>query len=130
MPDIQTVSIIGGPGTGDGGVTPAASGAIVETPKGQPDIRLNVVRPIVAVFVRFGHLFLVTFSGVLGAAGISAAGLGPDELSNVLVATDLAGLLKNAAYVGLASASVGFVKDLITVFGRLESRYPLVTGSI
>lgn len=127
MPELQTVSIIG---TGDGSVTREASGVTVETPAGQPDIRLNVVRPIVAILVRFAHVFLLTFSGVLGVAGIGSVGLGPDDLMKVLASTDLPGLLKNAAFVGISSATLGFIKDLITVFGRLESKYPLVTGSI
>lgn len=123
-----TISIVG---TGDvqgGGVAPTPDGTIAKTPVGQPNLRINVVTPIIAILVRFVHLFLTTFVGVLTAAGIGAvAGI---DSTNMLAVTDLAGALKNGAWIGLSVGAMGGLKDLVTVFGRLEGRYPLISGSI
>jgi hypothetical protein len=119
------VSIVGS-GTGHGGSLMPPSGTIAETPRGQPDLVVNIVRPSVAVAVRFIHVFLTTFVGVIGAAGIGAANIGPE----LLAAGNFGEVMKTAALVAASSAGVGALKDIITVFGRLENKYPLVTGSI
>lgn len=108
-------------GTGDG-ATPIKSGTVAETPGPQPNVVFNVVRPIVAIAVRFGHTFLLTFSGAIGLSLTPMAG-------EVLPA-DLEQRLKYAAVLGLSAACAGLVKDLITIFGNLENRFPLMTGNV
>jgi hypothetical protein len=110
-----TISIVG-TGTGDGGgMAPTPNGTIAVTPGQQPDLRINVVTPVIAIMVRFLHLFLVSFSGAIGA--------------NELGIIDIGGLTPKLA-IALSAAGVGSIKDLITVFGRLEGKYPLISGSI
>jgi hypothetical protein len=76
----------------------------------------------VAILVRFANMFLTTFM-----AGLTAAGVGGPQLFG---ASDLLGAMRVCAWVALIAAGLGLGKNLITVFGRLEGRYPLFTGSI
>lgn len=115
MEDVQ-VSVVGG--TGSGGL----ESGMAETAPGQPDVRLNIVSPLIAIGVRFGHSFLVSFVGVLTAAGIGGA--------DILAATDFSGVVRTGAWIALSVGGMGLLKDLVTVFGRLEGKYPLISGSI
>ena len=115
-----TISIVG-TGTGQGGgQAPTPDGTIAETPKGQPNLRINVITPALALFIRAAHLFLVTFSGLLTA----------DQLVLDLFDSQGMGPVIGAARAALAVVSAGFIKDLITIFSRLEGKHPLATGSI
>ncbi len=106
-------------GTGDGLV----KGTKATTPHDQPNIVLNVVQPIVAIGVRFGYLFLTTLVGLLVAAMTPAGG-------KLLYSSDFYHLLETCANLSLPVAGLGFLKDLVTVLGKLEGKYPLVTGSV
>lgn len=117
-----TVSIIGTEATTPAATTPLTSGTLAETPTGQPDVRVNVVAPMMAIGVRFLHVFLVSFVGLVTAAGIGVTGMDP----NISLQTALLAALKPS----LAIAGVETLKNLITIFGRLEGKYPLATGSI
>lgn len=100
---------------GTGMASELANNAVATTAGVQPNIIVEVVGPIRALVVRFIHAFLVTFGGAIGAGA-----------SGILPASDL----ETAAKLALAAAAVGFVKDLVTVFGRLENKYPLITGNV
>lgn len=113
--DPVTISIVG-TGTGDGGgVAPTPSGTVATVEGTQPNLIINVITPVMAILVRFAKTFLVTFVGMLGADGINlvdVGGLGPMVL------------------VSLSASVVDLGKNLITVFGRLEGKFPISTGSI
>ena len=116
-----TISLVGtGTGTG-GGVSPIPNGTVVETPVGPALVK--VVGPIVAIVVRFIHLFLVTFVGLITAAGI---GVGTETVPLLTFHAVIGG----SAVTSVVVAGVGLLKDLVTVFGRLEGKYPLWTGGI
>lgn len=119
MEEHVTVSVIG---TGDGGVHPPPSGTMAVTPVGQPNLLINVVSPIIAILVRFAHVWLVSFVGLITAAGIGIEG------AAVPVALNTA--IKGAALTSTLIAGVETLKNLITIFGRLEGKWPLATGSI
>ncbi len=117
-----TISIIG-TGTGDGGgVAPTPNGTLATTPGHQPNLIVQVIGPIVAVLVRAVVLFLTTFS-----AALSVAGIGGDK---ILPVNDLHHAVMLAVYLGGTAAGLGTIKNLITIFGRLEGKFPLLTGSI
>jgi hypothetical protein len=121
------IAIVGTGTTEGGGVAPTPNGTIVETPAGQPNLRINVIRPEIAFLVRFVTLYLQTFIGILTAAGFgNVTGIN----AKVFAAPDLATLVAGAAWASLIVAVVGLGKNLITVLGRLEGKYPLLTGSI
>lgn len=106
-------------GTGDGGHLPTGTEAV--TPgQNQPNIVVNVVRPIFAIFVRFMNVFLPVFLGVLTGA----------MATDVIPASDFLHLALRCASLSVAGASVSALKDIITIFGKLEQKYPLLTGSI
>ncbi len=99
-----------------------ASGTVATTPGShQPDLVLNVVNPLVAILVRFGNIFCLTFVGALSAGGVSGA---------VIPHGDFVTMLKPALLLALCTAGVGFVKDLGTIFSGLEKRFPLATGNV
>ena len=115
-----TISIVGtGDGAG-GGVAPTPSGTVAVTPDHQANLLINVVNPAIAIVVRAATLFLTTFVGLLTAAGI---GVGP-------AGQDFQHVLASAAMASFIVAGMGTLKNLVTVFGRLEGKYPLATGSI
>jgi len=111
-----TISIIG-TGTGDGGgVAPTPNGTIAEMPGEQTNLLVNVVPPVIAIAVRFVNQWLTAFAGFIGV----------DVIQPDLFSLDLRGM----ALLALSAAAIGLIKNLITVFGRLEGKYPLSTGSI
>jgi hypothetical protein len=119
--DQVTISIVG-TGTGDGGgVAPTPNQTLALVPGTQPNLLVNVITPAAAIFVRFVNVFLTTFVGLLTAAGVG---------DKIFVSTDFRGLVLTCLWASLISAGVATLKNLITVFGRLEGKYPLATGSI
>jgi hypothetical protein len=100
------------------------SGTVATTPgSAQPDVIVNVVQPIVAVSVRFGNLFGTTLVGLLVAAMTPAGG-------KLLYTGDFLHMVATCANLSLPVAALGFFKDLVTLFGRLENKYPLLTGKV
>ncbi len=116
-----TVAVVG---TGDGGLTHPLHDTIAVTPDHLPNVSVKVIAPLVAIGVRFGNIYLNSLSGFLVAATMTPQGaklLGGREFSHTLYV---------CAGLAVAPAMVGFVKDLVTIFGKLEGKYPLLTGSI
>jgi len=117
-----SVSIIGG--TGDGGpVAPITDNTLAITPAHQPNLLIQVVSPAVAIAVRFVNLYLTVLVGLLAAAMTPEGGA-------LLYTSDFTALVVRCASLALPGAAVGLIKDTITVFGRLEGKYPLGTGAI
>lgn len=111
-----TISIVGTGNTSGGGVAPTPDGTEAVTPGAQPNLLVNVVPPVIAIAVRFVNQFLTAFAGFIGVDFVS-----PD-----LFSLDL----RSMALLALSAATIGLLKNLVTVFGRLEGKYPLYTGSI
>ena len=104
-----TVAIIG---TGDGGAPPP-SGTVLQTPGPSPNLIVQVIGPLTAIFVRALNLFFVTLSGTITADAFMHFG----------------GLRTDIIVAG-AAAGVGVIKDCATVFSGLEKKFPLATGSV
>lgn len=122
IPTVQTTVVGIGPTTSDH--LPTGTVAITPGPA-QPNLVVNVVTPIVAVSVRFVNTFLTTLTGlVIAAMASNAAG------AQVIHATTFWHLVMDCATLSVASAGVGLLKDLVTIFGRLEGKYPLMTGNV
>ena len=121
MPLAQVSVAVIGTGPVSGGSVPLATGSVATTPSPhQPDIRLVVITPMVAIFVRFANTYFTTLVGLVGA------GL----MSDAIPAADFLHLVLRCAQLSVAGAGFGLLKDLVTVFGRLENKYPLMTGSV
>lgn len=116
-----TISIVGTGNSEGGGVAPTPSGTIATTPGTQPNLIINVIGPFMAIFVRFVTLFLTTFLGLMTAAGVG---------DKIFIATDLKSIAIACAWASLSVAGMGTIKNAVTVFGRLEGKWPLATGSI
>src|SRR6187431_3102676 len=106
-------------GTGDGGV-PLTSGTIGKTPDHLPNLVLNVVSPMMAITVRAINTYLTLLVGVL-TAGMT---------SDLLPYHEFYPLLIFSAKLSVSGAIVGTLKDIVTVFGKLEGKFPLLTGSV
>ena len=120
VPQIPPVEVtVIGDGTGNGGA-PLQSGTVLATPDHQPNVIVTVVTPIAAIVIRFLNNYLTVLLGLV-TAGMA---------TNIIPARDFEHLVIKCATLSLASAGLGLIKDLVTVFGRLEQRYPLMTGSV
>jgi hypothetical protein len=106
-------------GTGDGG-TPLRTGTTGVTPDHQPNLAVNVISPVVAIGVRFINTFLTTLLGILTGA----------LATNVITASDFAHLIYKCAGLAVAGSVIGLIKDTVTIFSRLEQRFPLGSGSV
>lgn len=115
IPVPHTVTMIGG--TGDGG---AVSKTVVATPPGHPDLLVTVVSPLMALVIRFVNSYLTILVGLV-AAGMT---------SDVIPYADFIDLLTRCAGLSIAGAGLGFLKDVVTIFGRLEGKFPLLTGNV
>lgn len=107
-------------GTGDG--SRLSSGTMAETPgSAQPNVVIKVIPPILALLVRFANAYLTTLVGLLTAGVVG---------KTVIPATDFWHLLLVCAQLSLAGPCVDLIKNLITMLGRLEGKYPLLTGNV
>lgn len=116
IPPVE-VAVIGSPS--DGGM-PFQTGTVLATPDHQPNVIVTVVTPIVAILIRFLNTYLSSLVGLI-TAGMA---------TNLIPATDFYHLVLKCATLSLAGAGLGLLKDLVTVFGKLEQKYPLATGSV
>lgn len=115
-----TVTVIGG-GTATGGPVPIETGTVATTPAPhQPNLLVTVIPPVVAILIRFANTFLTVLLGLITGA----------MATNVIPAKDFLDLVLKCAGLSIAGAGIGLIKDLVTIFARLEGRYPLLTGNV
>jgi hypothetical protein len=123
MPETITAVVISGAGTGDGSV-PIVSGTIAKTASPlTSDVRMLVIPAIVAITVRFGNTFLAALVGLLVAAMTPLGG-------KLLYTSDFFTMIVTCSSLALPGAFLGLIKDLVTIFGKLENKYPLLTGNV
>lgn len=109
-----TVAMIG---TGDGR-TPYG---VIETPgEHKPNLLIMVVSPLAAILIRFANSYVTALLGLV------TVGLTTDAIP----AADFYSLVVRCAGLSLAGPCVALGKDLVTILGNLEKKYPLLTGSI
>lgn len=108
-----------GTGTGDGGA-PIPTGTTAVTPDHQPNLIVQVISPLVAVLVRFANAYVTTLVGLV------TVGLTTDALP----AADFGALVWRCASLSLAGPAVSGAKDIITILGGLEKKFPLLTGNV
>ncbi len=99
-------------GTGDGGITPQ----LVKTPAGQPDLRIQIISPVVGITSRFVVTFLGSVVGLIGAG----------SASTIIPAHDFMDLFWKCCQLSLGAAIVGLCKDLVTIFTKLSNKFPLL----
>lgn len=116
LPSVN-VALIGG--TGDGGA-PIPTGTVLTTPDHQPNVIVTVITPVLALLVRFINVYVGMVVGLLGTA----------MTSNAITAPDFWHLFIKCCGLAVGGAVVLMLKDIVTIFGRLEQKYPLATGSI
>ena len=114
MPSDTPVTVLA-IGTGDGGPMPTQQ--LVTTGANQKDVVIKFITPLAAITVGF----IVTFLTVLLAV-IAAGGASPD----MIPFADFAQLLEKASKVALTGAVINLLKDLLTLFTSLKSRFPLL----
>jgi hypothetical protein len=120
VPPVQTTVV--GIGTASPQFLP--TGTVATTPgAAQPNIIINVVGPLIALTSRFLNLFGVTFLGLITAAYSPAGG-------KLLYTGDFFHMVVTCANLSLPVATLGLVKNLVTIFAQLEQKYPLLTGKV
>ena len=92
----------------------------LQTVDHQPNVVGVFVAPVVSLGIRFANNYLTTLGGLLAAA----------MTTNIIPAKDFEHLLFKCLGLSLAGPGVSLVKDLVTVFGDLEKKYPLLTGKV
>ena len=102
---------------------PTGTTVVARTADHHPDLVVTFVNPVLAILVRFVNTFLVQFVGLLVAAMTPAGG-------HHLYTSDFLHAVILCANLALPGAGLGLVKDLVTIFGRLEQKFPLLTGSV
>lgn len=112
-----TVTMVG---TGSGGAAPIPSGTVLSTPDHQPNLIIKVVTPVKAITIRFINSYLTMLVSLVGAG----------MTTNIIPASDFLHLVYKCMALSLASAGLGLLKDLVTIFGKLEQTNPLLTGSV
>ena len=106
-------------GTGDGSKLPTGTVATTQGPH-EPNIIVAVVPPIMAIAIRFANSYVTALVGLV-TVGLT---------TTALPAHDFWHLVVKCASLALAGPGVALGKDLITVLGRLEQKYPLLSGSV
>lgn len=97
------------------------TGTIATTPGAQqPNLVVTVITPLAAILIRFANSYLTMLVGLV-TAGMA---------SDIIPATDFVHLVGACAKLSLAGAGLGLLKDCVTIFGRLEQRFPLSSGSV
>lgn len=112
MDDIKVAVV----GTGDGGI----QNGLATTLGPAPNLLVTVVGPVAAIVVRFVNVFFTVLSGLVSAGMVT----------NVLPVDDFQALVVVSSKLAVSAATFGMFKDIVTIFGRLETKYPLLTGSI
>lgn len=97
------------------------SGAVGVTGEGQANLITQVITPVMALAVRFGHRFI---DALIGAEALKTLDTMADW--NLIQG----GAFKAALMIALATAVWGLIRDLGTVFTKLEGRFPLSTGNV
>lgn len=111
----------------EGTGVPITDGQVIVTPDHQPNIVANVVQPIVAILVRVTFLYAKT---VLGFLTIAMVPPGDNPVLKAMHAIEFWQLLTTAAGIAIAPAGYELLQSIVTILGRLERKYPLLTGSI
>jgi len=93
----------------------------------QPNLLVTVISPIMALVVRFAFQFTTSIVSFLSLKMVPA---GSNEVLQAIHAVDFVTLLYTAAGLSLAPAGYDLLKNLVTIFGRLEQKYPLLTGNV
>jgi hypothetical protein len=96
---------------------------VVATPHGEPNIVIQAVRPIAAIAIRFANAFATAWVGLILAAMTPVGG-------KLLYTGDFLHAAAVCASLAFPGAAVSAAKDLVTIFGKLEGKYPLLTGGV
>lgn len=120
--DLHPVAVtVIGTGSAVAGPNPIETGTVATTPAAhQPNLVVQVISPLMAILIRFVNAYLTILVGLV-AAGMT---------SDVIPYSDFGSLVWKCAGLSVAGAGLGFLKDLVTIFGRLEGKYPLLTGNV
>lgn len=97
---------------------PITNGMIAQTPDSHPNVRFTVIGPARALTIRFIHTFLVSLFG------------SPIAISVTTPFSGFRHLIVTAIVSALSIAVVDLGKNLITIFSKLEAKYPVATGNV
>ena len=114
MPETVPVTVI------DNGAAKQLEAGVVVTDGEQPNIVVKIVSPLMAIAVRFAHTLGTLMIGIISAGMVS----------DVLPVDQFSDLFWMSLKLSVSGAAVGAIKDVITILGKLEGKYPLLTGGV
>lgn len=117
---VTMVGPVDGSTTGDRRGAPITTGTIATTPDHMPNVVFRVISPLVSIAIRFAYAYGTSLLGLI------TVGLTSKELP----AADFGHLVLKCASLAFAPPCVALVKDVITLLGDLEKKYPLLTGNV
>lgn len=106
-------------GTGDG--SRLADGTIATTVGlHEPNVIVTVIGPVLALSIRFANAYVTAMLGLL-TVGLTTHALGAQDFLHLAI---------KCASLSLAGPTVALAKDVVTILGKLEQKFPLLTGSV
>ncbi len=105
-------------GTGTDGTGSASKPAIIQTPDGQPNIEIKVVKPLVLIGVRALRVFFQSILALLTA--------GP--ATGLITAADFGHLVMKCASLSVAAAGVCVLQNAIELLARFDQSNPTLAG--
>jgi hypothetical protein len=99
--------------------TSGTDGAIVQTPAGQPDLRVTVMSPLVQIFVRGLRTYLQALLGLLVVALAGPAAMMPS-----VAPRDFLAALQLAAGLALAPAAISVLQNLVEFLASVDQMFP------
>jgi hypothetical protein len=95
------------------------TGQTLDTPRGQPDIVVTVITPLVAILIRAAKAYIQTLVGLLAAGGLGMA-------SSTLPAGDFVHTLKVCAGLSVASGVMSLLTNVSVLLTALGDRFPIL----
>lgn len=121
MEDVKVVVASSGQSSSGEGLEPGTR-MEAQTPLGAPNLAVHVIGPVVAIAVRNGHLFFITLVALMTTGGMTG--------QDIVEWGSFAELLQKCAIASSITAAFGIIKDVATLFGKLEQRFPFLTGNV
>ncbi len=109
-------------------LTPVEGTVAITPGTHQPNIVVQrIITPFVAITVRFANTFATS---VLGFMTLQMVPAGSNQVMLAIHGLDFYHLLLTGAGVALAPAGYDLLRNIVTILGKLEQKYPLMTGTV
>lgn len=120
MPEPITAVVI--KGMEPAGTTAIPDGTVLSTADHHPNVLIKTLSVLQTLAIRFGFMFFTSLAGSVTGGAVSG--------QTVIVWHDFSELLYKAAILAAITGAIDLIKNLATIFSRLEQSHPLMTGNV